>query len=130
MHKNFLKLGALYGAIAVVLGAFAAHGLSKIVSENDLAVFKTGVQYQMYHSLALLAVAIVYGQLPTNWIKWSGYFFSFGIIFFSGSLYLITALQANEKNVPVLLGIITPIGGLFFICGWVCLLLGAATKNK
>lgn len=130
MHKTFLSLGALYGAIAVALGAFAAHGLTNIISPGDLAVFKTGTQYQMYHSLALLAVAIIYRQLPSNWIKWSGYLFSFGIILFSGSLYLITALHADEKNVPVLVGIVTPIGGLFFICGWICLLLAAVTKNK
>ena len=129
MHKTFLLLGAFYGAIAVALGAFAAHSLTKIISPDDLAVFKTGAQYQMYHSLALLAVAIIYGQLPGNWIKWSGYLFSLGIIFFSGSLYLITALHANGTSVPVLVGIITPIGGLFFICGWICLLLGAATKK-
>ena len=110
MHKTFLSLGALFGGIAVALGAFGAHGLKGIVSPDVVSVFQTGVQYQMYHTLALLVVALVYDRLPNKWIKWSGYLFSCGILFFSGSLYLITALKAEERSIPVLIGVITPIG--------------------
>jgi len=129
MHKTFLSLGALFGGIAVALGAFGAHSLKNIVSSDVVSVFQTGVQYQMYHTLALLVVAIVYERLPNQWIRWSGYLFSFGILFFSGSLYLITALKAEERSIPVLIGVITPIGGLLFILGWLSFLIGAFKKN-
>ncbi|TMI91793.1 MAG: DUF423 domain-containing protein [Bacteroidetes bacterium] len=128
MHK-FLSAGALSGAIAVSLGAFGAHGLKQIVSSADVAVFQTGVQYQMYHTLALMLVAIVYDRLPSKWIMWSGYLFSLGVLFFSGSLYLITALKAAERAVPVIVGILTPLGGLFFIGGWLCFLIGVLKKH-
>jgi uncharacterized membrane protein YgdD (TMEM256/DUF423 family) len=129
MHKTFLSLGALFGGIAVALGAFGAHGLKKIVSTDVVSVFQTGVQYQMYHTLALLVVAIVFERLPNKWIRWSGYFFSFGILFFSGSLYLITALKADERSVPAFIGAITPIGGLLFIVAWLSFLVGLVKRN-
>src|SRR4030095_4394218 len=129
MHKTFLSLGALFGGIAVALGAFGAHALKKIVSTDVVSVFQTGVQYQMYHTLALLVVAIVYERLPNTWIKWSGYLFSCGILFFSGSLYLITALKAGERSVPALIGAITPVGGLFFILGWLSFLVGLFKRS-
>ena len=129
MHKTFLSLGALFGGIAVALGAFGAHGLKKIVSPDVVSVFQTGVQYQMYHTLALLVVAIVYERLPNKWMKSSGYLFSFGILFFSGSLYLITALKAEERSIPALIGAITQIGGLLFILGWLSFLVGLFKRN-
>ena len=129
MHKTFLSLGALFGGIAVALGAFGAHGLKNIVSSDVVSVFQTGVQYQMYHTLALLVVAIVYERLPNQWIRWSGYLFSFGILFFSGSLYLITALKAEETSIPVFIGAVTPVGGLLFILGWLSLLIGIFKRN-
>ena len=129
MHKTFLSLGALFGGIAVALGAFGAHSLKNIVSSDVVSVFQTGVQYQMYHTLALLVVAIVYERLPNQWIRWSGYLFSFGILLFSGSLYLITALKAEETSIPVFIGAVTPVGGLLFILGWLSLLIGLFKRN-
>ena len=129
MHKTFLSLGALFGGIAVALGAFGAHSLKNIVSSDVVSVFQTGVQYQMYHTLALLVVAIVYERLPNQWIRWSGYLFSFGILLFSGSLYLITALKAEETSIPVFIGAVTPVGGLLFILGWLSLLIGIFKRN-
>ncbi len=129
MHKTFLSLGALFGGIAVALGAFGAHGLKKIVSTDVVSVFQTGVQYQMYHTLALLVVAIVFERLPNQWIRWSGYLFSFGILFFSGSLYLITALKAEERSIPAFIGAITPIGGLLFILAWLSFLFGLFKRD-
>jgi uncharacterized membrane protein YgdD (TMEM256/DUF423 family) len=128
MHKTFLSVGALSGAIAVSLGAFGAHGLKQIVSLDTASIFQTGVQYQIYHTLALLLVAVIYDRLPNKWIMWAGYFFSFGILFFSGSLYLITVLKAAERATPVFVGAITPMGGLLFILGWLCLLVGVFKK--
>ncbi len=130
MRKTFLSLGALSGGIAVALRAFGAHGLKKIVSPDSITVFQTGVQYQMYHTLALLIVATVYDRLPNKFILSAGYLFSFGILFFSGSLYVITALKAGEKAVPAFVGAITPMGGLMFIGGWLCLLMGILKKNS
>jgi len=129
MRKTFLVVGALSGAVAVSLGAFGAHGLKQIVSAADVAVFQTGVQYQMYHTLALMLLAIVYERLPSKWITTSAYLFACGVLFFSGSLYLITALKAKGVIVPSLVGLITPVGGLCFIMGWLCFLIGVLRKN-
>jgi uncharacterized membrane protein YgdD (TMEM256/DUF423 family) len=128
MHKPFLALGALSGALAIVLGAFGAHALKKMVSEDAVTVFQTGVQYEVYHAMALLITGILYERLKNKWIKWAGYFFCAGIVFFSGSLYVIGLM--NENSVPVLIGILTPVGGLFFIVGWLCLLAGVITRNR
>ncbi|HEY2722679.1 MAG TPA: DUF423 domain-containing protein [Chitinophagaceae bacterium] len=130
MHKAFLSLGAFFGTIAVALGAFGAHGLKKIVAPDSINVFQTGVQYQMYHTLALLIIAIVYDRLPNKWIKYAGNFFCFGILFFSGSLYVITAFAAWGKAVPTSIGVLTPVGGAFFICGWICFFVGVGRKNS
>ena len=128
MHKTFLLLGAIFGGIAVVLGAFGAHGLKKIAPADVVSIYQTGVQYQMYHGLALILAAIIYDRLSNRWIKWTGSLFALGILFFSGSLYLITALKAEEKSVPALIGAITPIGGFLFILGWLSLLIGVLKK--
>ena len=129
MYKMFLIIGTVLAGLAVALGAFGAHGLKKIVDADTVAIYQTGVQYQMYHTLALLVIAIVYERLPNKWIKWSGHLFSFGILFFSGSLYLITALKAEERPTPALIGAITPIGGLLFILGWLSFLIGLFRRN-
>jgi len=91
MNKTYLATAALFGALAVALGAFGAHGLEKISSdENILHAYSTAMQYQMYHALALLAVAIIFERLPLSLVKWAANFFIIGIILFSGSLYLLT----------------------------------------
>jgi uncharacterized membrane protein YgdD (TMEM256/DUF423 family) len=129
MNKNYLIAGSLFGATAVALGAFGAHGLKKIVDADTVATFQTGVQYQMYHALALLAAGILFEKFPGKWIKWAGVFFIIGIILFSGSLYLLTALKATEQTGLKDAGIITPFGGIFFIAGWLFLLLGVMKKG-
>jgi uncharacterized membrane protein YgdD (TMEM256/DUF423 family) len=129
MKKNYLITASIFGVLAVALGAFGAHGLEQITKdEKILNGFRTGVQYQMYHALALLAVAIIYDRLPNRWIKWAGNGFVLGIILFSGSLYLLTFLKVQGLAVKFV-GPITPLGGLFFIAGWLCLLIGVAKKN-
>jgi len=124
MHRTFLLLGSLFGALAVALGALGAHKIKEVASADVLAAYHTGVQYQMYHALALLLVGIVYDRISNKWINAAGYLFVCGIIFFSGSLYLITALTIAGKTISPWLGAITPLGGLFFICGWLCFLAG------
>lgn len=124
MHKVFLSIGALLGGIAVALGAFGAHGLKKIVPPDTVSTFQTGVQYQMYHALALIAVAIAFEKFPNKVMSWAGISFCVGILLFSGSLYLLTILKATGKVGMEGIGIITPFGGLFFIVGWLLLFLG------
>jgi uncharacterized membrane protein YgdD (TMEM256/DUF423 family) len=129
MHKSFFIFGSLFGGLAVALGAFGAHGLQNITSdENIIRSYQTGVQYQMYHALALLAVAFMYEKITLGLVRWSGNFFIAGILLFSGSLFAITALKVNGKEISALLGILTPLGGVLFIIGWLLLLI-AALKN-
>lgn len=113
--KVFISIGAISGALAVMIGAFGAHGLKAKLSEYALGVYKTGVEYQFYHTFALLAVGLLALRFQSGLLTSSGWSFLLGIIIFSGSLY---ALALSGVKV---LGAITPIGGLFFILGWVLL---------
>jgi uncharacterized membrane protein YgdD (TMEM256/DUF423 family) len=119
MLRSFLLLAAFFGFTGVALGAFAAHGLKARLSSEYLAIFQTGVTYQLIHTLALLAVALLATQLPGRLVGWAGGLFSLGIVLFSGSLYLLTLTGVGK------LGIITPLGGAAFLTGWLCLGLAA-----
>ena len=129
MAKIFLILGAVLGGLGVALGAFGAHALKLILSPDQLQTFETGVRYQFYHSFALLATGIIYGHFTNKQVKLAGVFFLIGIILFSGSLYLLTFLKLNGDVGLKGLGILTPIGGVFFILGWLLLLIGIMRKN-
>lgn len=127
MHRNFLMTAVLLGALSVLLGAFAAHQLKQVVSADVLQLFETGVRYQVYHLLALLATGIMYQSFPVKHLQWAGKLFISGIILFSGSLYLLCFVKHN--NIQALwAGAITPFGGLCFIAGWIFLALGVAKK--
>ncbi len=115
MQKWILSLATLFGASSVMLGAFAAHGLRGSLSERLLETFQTGVQYQMYHALALLAVGILYRLWPRKLLAWAAGLFIVGILLFSGSLYVL-ALGG-----PRWFGPITPLGGVCYIAAWICL---------
>ena len=128
MHKTFLIAGALFAGLAVVLGAFGAHGLKKLVGPDTINTFQTGVQYQMYHAFALLVLAIVYQQFTSNMMHYAGWFFIGGILLFSGSLYALVILKAKDITGLTAIGIITPIGGLLFITGWVLFVWGVLKK--
>jgi uncharacterized membrane protein YgdD (TMEM256/DUF423 family) len=130
MHKRFITTGALLGAIAVALGAFGAHGLKKIVPSETVQTFQTGVQYQMYHALALLLTGILYEKCYQKFARIAGILFMIGIILFSGSLYLLTAGKAAETTSLDKAGIITPLGGVAFIAGWLFLFLSAMKKSE
>src|SRR5262245_9077296 len=129
MNRSFLITASILAGLAVALGAFGAHGLKKIVDAEAVSVFQTGVQYQMYHALALLATGILFERFPNKWIRWAGNFFIIGIILFSGSLYLLTLLKATEQMGLKGIGIITPFGGVFFILGWLFLFAGIVKKS-
>jgi uncharacterized membrane protein YgdD (TMEM256/DUF423 family) len=112
-----------------MLGAFASHKLKQMVNAEAVGIFETGVKYQFYHVIALALVALIYKEYSNKLITASGVLFMLGIIFFSGSLYLLTYLNANNIGVPIWIGILTPVGGVFFICGWLCLSLGVNYKD-
>jgi len=121
LKRLFLSLGAVSAMLAVILGAFGAHWLRGKIEPSLFNAFQTGVEYQMYHALALILVAILFGQYPAaGWrLRWSGYFFIGGIVLFSGSLYVL-ALSGMHW-----LGMITPFGGLCFIIAWLLLILSS-----
>src|SRR5258705_7574443 len=129
MHKGFVMTGALLGAIAVALGAFAAHGLKKIVPAETVQIFQTGVQYQLYHALALLLTGLLYEKCSQKYARIAGYLFIAGIILFSGSLYTLTIGKVAEVTALDKAGVITPLGGVCFIAGWLFLFF-AAMKSK
>jgi len=128
MHKIFLILGTVLSGLAVALGAFGAHGLKKLVAPETVATYQTGVQYQMYHALALIVVGILTERTANSFLNYSGLLFLGGVVFFSGSLYMIVSMQAMNKTIPAYIGILTPVGGLLFIIGWILLLLGIIRK--
>jgi uncharacterized membrane protein YgdD (TMEM256/DUF423 family) len=119
MDKTFLLLGAVAAFLAVALGAFGAHGLRGRLSPEMLAVFQTGVQYHMSHALALILVSGIMGRMSGWLIQTAGWCFVGGIVFFSGSLYLLAVTGVTT------LGAVTPIGGLLFLAGWACLAFAA-----
>ena len=119
MDRTFLLAGAVAAFIAVAFGAFGAHGLRGRLTPDMLAVFETGVRYQMYHALALLLVAALVPRLPGNAILAAGWLFVAGIALFSGSLYLLAVTGVT------VLGAITPIGGVAFLAGWALLAFAA-----
>jgi uncharacterized membrane protein YgdD (TMEM256/DUF423 family) len=116
--RVFLALGSASAFLAVAGGAFGAHALRRRLDENLLAVFETGIRYQMYHALALLAVAWAMDRWGGGLVAASGWLFVAGTVVFSGSLYLL-ALTGQR-----MFGAVTPIGGVAFLGGWLVLLIG------
>jgi len=130
MHKPSLVYAAIFGGLAVALGAFGAHGLEGLTSDaNILHSFQTGVQYEMYHALALFGTGLLAAHWRNNWLIWASRCFVTGIILFSGSLYLITFLKIQGSTAIRFVGPITPLGGMFFIVGWLCLLVAVLRKG-
>ncbi len=119
MERLFVVIGALSGAIGVGAGAFGAHALRARLEPRMLEVFETGARYQMYHAIALLGVAWVASRWPGSLSTASGWLFLAGTVLFSGSLYAMALTGVRA------LGAITPIGGVCFIAGWVCLAIAA-----
>ena len=118
MERFFVIAGSLAALAAVALGAFGAHALKAQLAAPVLATFEVAVRYQMYHALALIAVAWVHVQWPGPLVLAAGWLFLAGIVVFSGSLYLLTLLG------PTWLGAVTPFGGAAMIAGWACLAAG------
>ena len=122
MDRVFFGLGAVSGMIAVAAGAFGAHALRARISAEDIAIFETGARYQIYHALALLAVAWAVSRWPGALPVYAGWLFVLGSVVFSGSLYILALTGARWW------GAVTPIGGMAFLAGWLCLVLAAVRR--
>ena len=120
MDRTFLLIGALAGFTGVALGAFGAHALRARLSPEMLSVFETGVRYQIYHALAVIATGLIVARSGGWLIVTAGWLFAAGIVLFSGSLYLLAFTGVT------VVGAITPIGGVAFLLGWACLALAAS----
>jgi len=129
MQKKILIISSLSGFLCVLLGAFGAHKLKELLQPEQLSVFETAVRYQFYHTFALLAVAILLTNGNDLFLKRAAYSFFTGIILFSGSLYLLSIRNLIGADMKWL-GPITPLGGLFFMMGWLMLFLFAIKKNN
>ena len=121
MTRIFFSLGSIFSGLAVGLGAFGAHGLANILSPEHLITYETAVRYQMYHAIALLVVALALAHWPAaaKPLQTGGWLFVAGIILFSGSLYLLSVGGIKW------LGVITPLGGVAFVAGWLFMTLAA-----
>jgi len=119
MGRVFLGLGAMSGFVAVAAGAFGAHAVRDRLSAEYLAVFETAARYQMYHALALLAVALLLTLRPSRTLQWPEWLFVVGTTLFCCRLYTL-ALTGTRW-----LGAITPLGGIAFLAGWIFLALSA-----
>jgi uncharacterized membrane protein YgdD (TMEM256/DUF423 family) len=125
MRSNFLFFGALAAFIGVAMGAFGAHGLKSVLSAEQLAVYQTGVSYQIWHALGLCGIAQVHRQAPhSRLLQWAGWLMFLGIFLFSGSLYCMTMLEVKW------FGMITPFGGLSFLTAWLLIAVFATRKQS
>ena len=116
MMKLFIILGALCTMMSVGTGAFGAHGLEGKLSDKYMSVWEKAVNYQMYHGLGLIIIGVISGTASIN-VNWAGWLLFLGVVFFSGSLYILALTQIR------ILGAITPIGGVLFIAGWLMLII-------
>ena len=123
MERTFFITGSLLAGFSVVMGAFASHGATKFMSEAQLGWMEKAARYNMYHALAILVIAWALTQWPgqASLLSWAGWSFVAGIALFSGSLYVMAFS-------PLRLGLVTPLGGVAFVLGWV-LMAVAAWKN-
>tara|TARA_R110000787_G_scaffold137132_2_gene249866 strand:- start:8430 stop:8819 length:390 start_codon:yes stop_codon:yes gene_type:complete len=126
-NKNIVVTAAILGALTIMIGAFGAHGLKELISENSLVSFETGVRYQMYHVIVMLILGVSTVILPKTQ-KWVFRFFLIGILLFSGSIYLLALnnfLPFDAKTIAF----ITPIGGFLLIIGWLRLAYGVIVNK-
>jgi len=123
MLRKTILTAAILGMLAVILGAFGAHGLTKIVSEKSMSIWNKGVLYHFIHTFAIVIVGLLSKQYPHKTLNYSFYLFLLGIIFFSGSIYFLTFGEKLEW--VKYLGPITPMGGMMFIGGWFSLFMYA-----
>lgn len=126
--KKLIQIASLSAAFAVILGAFAAHGLQNLIEAKQISTFQTGVRYHFYHTFALFIIAILIHIQPHRLLSRAALFFILGILCFSGSLYLLACREVLGIVSWTWLGPITPIGGTFFIIGWILVFLANFKK--
>jgi uncharacterized membrane protein YgdD (TMEM256/DUF423 family) len=129
MYRTALIMGALFAGLSVILGAFGAHALEAMLTADLLQTYETAARYQMYHGLALLVSGLIYAHLPVKALRWASISFIIGTVLFSGSLYLLVMLKSGGQVGLGGFGLITPIGGLFFIAGWILFIAGCLQKR-
>lgn len=125
MYKSILVLASIFAALSVALGAMGAHALEGLLNDRFQKAFETAARYQMYHSIALAICGILLYLKPNTLFSLASKLFIAGIILFSGSLYLLTFFSLQKITSFNFVGAITPLGGLCFIAGWICIALGA-----
>lgn len=132
MFKPALNAAIIFGLLGVLVGAMGAHALQPpVLTEKLHAAYETAVRYQFYHSFALLFSALLYFVFPDKWIKRATWAFITGIILFSGSIYLLVYLKGFLHIDPGTgVALLTPLGGVFFIIGWLSLFLGINSKKQ
>jgi uncharacterized membrane protein YgdD (TMEM256/DUF423 family) len=128
MDKKIISTAAIFGMIAIILGAFGAHALKKILSLEQLSTFETGVRYQMYHAVFLLFIGLV-NDLSQKAKKTIYFLVLFGVILFSGSIYLLATNDLTSFDFKTI-GFVTPIGGLLLILAWGVLLMNFINKKS
>jgi uncharacterized membrane protein YgdD (TMEM256/DUF423 family) len=128
MDKKIISTGAIFGMLAIILGAFGAHALKKVLTIEELTTFETGVKYQMYHALFLLFVGIA-SEIPQKTKKTIYYLVVVGVLFFSGSIYLLATNSLTTFDFKTI-GFVTPIGGFLLILAWGVLLLNYFNKKS
>lgn len=128
MRKTIFRIATASAMVAVILGAFASHGLKGKIAPEQMETFQIGVRYQFYHTFALLAIAVLLHIRKTSLLVNAAWLFTAGIILFSGSLYLL-AIRHIAGFEAAWLGPITPIGGTLFIAGWVLLFISSFQDN-
>ncbi|RZK21265.1 MAG: DUF423 domain-containing protein [Pedobacter sp.] len=128
MNKRIILTASFFGVVAVLLGAFGAHGLKALIDSSSMEIWQKGVDYQFYHTFALLYLS-TFARYRNKLINIAYFCFTFGIVLFSGSLYLLATRSILHLDFINLIGPLTPIGGLLFVLGWIMLFF-AAFKDK
>jgi len=128
MNRRIILTASFFGAVAVILGAFGAHSLKNVLSADQLAIWTKGIEYQFYHTFALLFLS-TFARFRTKLVDLSYVCFTAGMVLFSGSLYLLATWDITHIGFINIIGPITPLGGLLLVSGWVLLFLGAL-KNR
>ncbi len=128
MNKKLITTGALFGMIAIILGAFGAHALKKVMPAEQLVTFETGVRYQMYHALFLIFISMK-SEISEKTKKTIYYLVLSGVLLFSGSIYLLATNSLTSFNFKVI-GFVTPIGGLLLIMAWAALFFNFIKKRQ
>jgi uncharacterized membrane protein YgdD (TMEM256/DUF423 family) len=129
MQRTFFRTAAILAMFSVMLGAFGAHVLKEYLTEQSLDSFQTATTYMMNHAIALFIVGKMYRHYKKKTMVWAGNFFVMGIIMFSGSIYLSIVLKFLGYDKLTLVNLITPVGGLMFILGWLMLFISIPTRE-